>query len=79
MLKNCPNRFSVGGNLTNCQKDARKLGCAVEAVDRTGEIRFSHPSIPQSVRVDSRRKDAPRQLTRWLNRVVRAITGNQLR
>lgn len=77
MSKNCRYRFSSGINLTSCEKDARLLGCTIEAVAGTGEIRFSHPSVAQSVRVDSRRKDAPRQLTAWLSRVLgRSAMGN---
>jgi hypothetical protein len=58
-------------NLIDCKKIAKNLGCEVQPVDGTGETRFSHPNIKKSVRVDGRRKDAPRALTAWLNRVIR--------
>jgi hypothetical protein len=60
-----------GINLLDCERIAKRLGCAVRLVNGTGEIRFAHPKIQKSVRVDGRRKDAPRALTAWLNRVYR--------
>lgn len=35
---------------------------SVEDVRRTGEERYSHPSIEGSITVNKRRKDAPRKL-----------------
>ena len=60
-----------GLNLLDCIRLARRFGCDVQPVKRTGEIRFTHPKIEKSVRVDGRRKDASRALTAWLNRVAR--------
>jgi len=62
-------RIVSGVNLLDCQKIAKRLGCDIQTVTGTGEIRFSHPKIRKSVRVDGRRKDAPRALTAWLNRI----------
>lgn len=73
MSKN--NRIPAGGNLADREKDARKLGCIVGPVAGTGEIRFQHPMIAESVRVDGRRKDAPRQLTCWLNKLARVLSN----
>ena len=67
MLKSHRTRCVRGVNLADCERIARQLGCDVQPVNGTGEIRFSHSTIPNSVRVDRRRKDAPRALTTWLN------------
>lgn len=66
-------RCVSGANLLDCEKSARQLGCNVEPVNGTGEIRFSHPKIQRTLTVDGRRKDAPRALTAWLNRVFRTV------
>lgn len=65
----------AGSNSRNCIRAAVALGARVAIVRRTGEIRLSHPAVPESVKVPhpARRKDAPRSLTAWLRRVVRAI------
>jgi hypothetical protein len=64
--------FACSGlNLLDCIRLAKRFGCDVQPVKRTGEIRFTHPNIEKSVRVDGRRKDAPRALTAWLNRLAR--------
>jgi hypothetical protein len=76
MAKNYQSRLAAGTNLADCKKFARSLGCAVDTVRGTGELRFIHQSVPGSVRVDHRRKDAPRALTTWLNHlaaILRAI------
>ena len=62
-----------GVNLLDCVRIAKQLGCDVQPVNGTGEIRFSHPNIQKSVRVDGRRKDAPRALTAWLNRICHIV------
>jgi hypothetical protein len=48
---------------------ARSMGCRVKKVRRTGEIRVSHDLQEKSVKVNERRKDAPRALTTWLKRL----------
>lgn len=58
-----------GANLIDCQRLARELGCEVTPVRKTGEILFYHPNASERMRVNGRRKDAPRVLTHWLNRV----------
>src|ERR1700731_4923298 len=68
MSKSLPDRLSSGANLPDCQKIALRLGCTIE---HTGEIRFSHSMVKNSVRVNGRRKGgAPRALTVWLNRIL---------
>jgi NACalpha-BTF3-like transcription factor len=68
-----PTRIASGANLRDCEKLAKQLGCDIETVNGTGEIRFSHPTIQKSIRVGGRRKDAPRALTAWLNGVGRNV------
>lgn len=67
----------AGRNLRECLAFALQLGARVENVRRTGEIRVSHPSIPKCVVVPGRgrRKDAPRSLSSWLNRLARLSRG----
>jgi len=52
-----------GMNLRDALNLARDLGCTVAWVHRTGEWRVSHPTWGKSMRVNSRRKDAPRALS----------------
>jgi hypothetical protein len=69
MPKSNRTRVLIGANLLDCENVAKRLGCNVEPVNRTGEIRFTHPNVQKSMRIDGRRKDAPRALTAWLNRI----------
>jgi len=67
MTKRCPARITRGLNLAECIRAAQQLGCQVEPVHGTGEVRFAHPSMLKTVTVNRRRKDAPRKLTHWIN------------
>ena len=49
---------------------AVRLGCHVEAVRRTGEVRITHPAWSRSVLINNRRKDVGRQLVTLLRRLV---------
>lgn len=60
-----------GCNLRQALRSARSLGCRVRCPRRTGEVLVSHPAVPGSVRVNARRKDAPRALTGLLDEVCR--------
>lgn len=60
--------IASGINLRKALKVATLLGARVEAVRATGEIRVSHPDFGR-VRVNGRRKDAPRALTGWLRQL----------
>jgi len=53
-------------NLREALELAEQLGCTVGPVRRTGEIRVSHPAIRKAVRLNGRRKDAPRSLVTLL-------------
>jgi hypothetical protein len=50
-------------NLDDALTDLELLGCSVENVNRTGEIRVRHPRLRAPLVVNGRRKDAPRALT----------------
>lgn len=52
-----------GKNLAALVRRAPEIGIAVNPVRRTGELRFSHPAMNNTVRVNGRRKDSPRALT----------------
>jgi hypothetical protein len=52
---------------------ARALGCTVQPVMGTGETEVRHPSQAKPLRVNGRRKDAPRELTGFVVRVARAL------
>jgi len=65
--------ITSGCNLLQALRVARELGCTITPVRRTGERRISHPSLRGSVRVNCRRKDAPRQLTKFLQEVAETL------
>lgn len=47
----------------------RKAGGVVEDIRGTGELKFSHPVMIKTIRVNKRRKDTPREVTKWLRRL----------
>ena len=49
---------------------ALNLGCTVEQVRGTGEVRVSHPMQSRTVRLNSRRHDAPKVLMVLLRRAA---------
>jgi len=55
-----------GMNLRDARRAAQQLGCLITHPRRTGEEIYRHSSAASSIRVNSRRKDAPRKLTAWL-------------
>jgi hypothetical protein len=63
------NKVNRGTSLRNCISLALQIGCVVENVPGTGETRFGHRAVGRSVRVNGRKKDAPRSLISWLNRL----------
>lgn len=64
-----------GMNLEACKRAVRRLGGTIERVRRTGEIRFFHPTIGSSGKINNRRKDAPRHATMWLRRLEHLAPG----
>jgi hypothetical protein len=49
----------------------RELGGDVEKVHGTGEIVFTHPAIARPIRVNERKKDAPRAVTSAMRRLAK--------
>ena len=49
----------------------RGMGGSIEAVRRTGEVRYHHPSFVDSVRANDRRKDVPAVLLSRINQLIR--------
>jgi hypothetical protein len=60
-----------GTNLREALDAARRAGCTIDVVARTGELTISHPAWPRRVRINRRRRDAPRSLTGLLMRLAR--------
>lgn len=69
-------RSHTGANLRDAIKAAIDLGCQVWVARRTGEYVVRHDV--GRCRVNLRRKDAPRSLTSLLNRIQRALSGEQV-
>jgi len=57
----------------------KRLGGSVEDVPRTGEERYSHPDLQRSIKVNKRRKDAPRKLVSALRHLVDDGHGDDMR
>lgn len=68
-----------GTNLLDLVRLAPELGVEVTNVRRTGELRFRHPALTTSVRVNGRRKDAPRALTAFFTAAQRCHTLARIR
>lgn len=62
-----------GMNLSALNRYFVSLGGSIEAVRRTGEIRYSHRLVLQRPRADGRRKDAPRHLVSFVMEVERRM------
>lgn len=65
-----PVTFS-GINRRDALQWAKRLGCEVEPVRGTGEFRVFHPDLPRPIRINGRRKDAGRALSKALRHLVR--------
>jgi hypothetical protein len=65
----------AGMNLREALGVARRAGSRIRPLRRTGEIRVSHPMMKRSLRLSdpSRRKDATREFTTWLKRLLRKL------
>jgi hypothetical protein len=61
--------MTSGMDLRKALRAARKAGCLVVKIKATGEVRVSHPKVRITVRVNGRRKDAPRALTNFIKKV----------
>lgn len=58
-------------NLRESLALARRLGCEVETVNRTGEVKITPPGPGLPVVCNGRRKDTPRVLIKALQRLER--------
>lgn len=62
-----------GQDLAKLIAHARTLGITVRPLRRTGELQFSHPSVPTRPRVNGRRKDAPRHASSFVDLVEKRL------
>ncbi len=62
----------TGMNLRDALRKWEEVGGSVERRRGTGEFVCSHPGLDRRVVLNSRRKDAPRQLTTSLKKLVAA-------
>lgn len=69
-------RINSGTDLWHALHVARKLGCTIADKRGTGERVISHPSMSDRICVDARRKDCPRALSVWLNKLIALIRVN---
>lgn len=58
-----------GMNLSAATREWLAAGGTVEPVRRTGEVVYCHASLSRRIRVNGRRKDAPRLLTTALRQL----------
>jgi len=56
-------KVSSGMNLREAVAYAKGIGCTVVKLPGTGELMISHPTWDRRIRINGRRKDAPRALT----------------
>ena len=56
-------------SLDRLLREARRLGCDVSGRKATGEVRVSHPDLPDRVNLNARRKDGSRVLITMLRRL----------
>lgn len=66
-------RITAGMNLKEALRAARRLGCVVHTVRRSGEIRVFHTSAKGRVNANNRKKGAPRSLTTYLAKLPGAV------
>jgi hypothetical protein len=60
-----------GIDLRKALAAARRLGCHLRAAHATDDLIVSHRNFPRPIRVSMGRKDCPRSLSTWLNRLTR--------
>lgn len=61
----------TGQNLREALREAEDLGCTVRHIIRTGELTITPPWGGKWIRINMRRKDAPRSLTTLLGKIRR--------
>lgn len=68
-------KIATGMSLRKALYIAQQMDCRVNCRCGTGELIISHPEMGKRIRVNARRKDAPRSLTKFLMRVLAVIGG----
>lgn len=58
-----------GMNLKKALRAARRMGCTVYNVRRSGEVRILHPTTKKRINANRRKKDASRALTTFLTQL----------
>ena len=64
------NEVTTGMALKKALRIARKLGCVVHTVKRSGEVRIYHTEKKKRLNINHRRKSAPRVLTTFLTQLI---------
>ena len=62
-------------SLRDAEREFCALGGTATPVRRAGETDYAHPALRKVLRVNARRKDAPRTLLSAINRLRRAREG----
>jgi hypothetical protein len=63
-------KISPGMNQSEALSVAKVLGATVEQLRRTGELQIHHALLQERCRINSRRKDTPRQFVGWLRKLA---------
>ncbi len=63
-------KISPGMNQSDALSVAKTLGATVEQLRRTGELQIHHVLLQERCRINSRRKDTPRQFVGWLRKLA---------
>ena len=64
-----------GMNRADLDRFFDSIGGQISFPRRTGDVVYSHPALREKARANSRRKDATRELTSFVMKVVRAADG----
>ena len=70
-------RVSTGMSLRKALELADRIGCWIRTPNRTGELIIGHDLALKPVRINARRKDAPRSLTSLFSSVNRQCANRQ--
>lgn len=68
-----------GRNRREIDELFRNLGGEITELRRTGENLYRHPLLPKPVRVNRRRKDAPRSLSQAVHQLLRITRSDWLK
>lgn len=70
-----PKRLEGNPRLSDALDLARHLGASVTTVNRTGEVRITHPEWHKPITLNNRRKDTARELVKSLNQQLKKYHG----